>query len=81
MANPLQQAAQLAGNTARFGWYFGLNWLVDREAAKLGAKPVFKPTRPVPTRQELMADLAAVFLADASAVRAGLYPAMPHGVV
>jgi ubiquinone/menaquinone biosynthesis C-methylase UbiE len=74
MANPLQQAAQLAGNTVRFGWYFGINWLMDREATRLGAKPSYKPTRPIPTRQELMTDLAAVFLADAAAVREGLYP-------
>lgn len=73
MAHPLRQAAQLAGNTARFGWYYGINWLMDRQAVRLGAKPAYKPTRPVPTRQELMTDLAAVFLADAAAVREGLY--------
>jgi ubiquinone/menaquinone biosynthesis C-methylase UbiE len=74
MANPMQQAAQLAGNTARFGWYFGINWFVDREAVRLGAKAAYKPSRPVPSRQELMTDLASVFLADAAAVREGLYP-------
>ena len=74
MANPIQQAVQLANNTARFGWYFGINWLVDRQASRLGAKPAYKPTRPVPTRQELMTDLASVLLADAKAVRDGLYP-------
>ncbi|MEQ1615037.1 MAG: methyltransferase domain-containing protein [Hyphomicrobiaceae bacterium] len=76
MTSPFQQAAQIAGNTARFGWYYGINWLLDREAARLGAKPAFKPTQPVPSRQELLTDLASVFLADGNAVRAGLYPAM-----
>jgi ubiquinone/menaquinone biosynthesis C-methylase UbiE len=79
MANPLLQAAQIANNTARFGWYFGINWLVDREASKLGARPAYKPTRPVPTRQEMMTDLASVFLADAAAVREGLYPPATDG--
>ena len=76
MTNPFQQAAQIAGNTARFGWYYGINWILDREAARLGAKPAFRPTQPVPSRQELLTDLASVFLADANAVREGLYPAM-----
>jgi ubiquinone/menaquinone biosynthesis C-methylase UbiE len=75
MANALQQAAQIANNTARFGWYYGINWLVDRQANRLGAKPQYKPTRPVPPRQEMLTDLASVFLADAACVRDGLYPA------
>ena len=76
MTSPFQQAAQIAGNTARFGWYYGINWILDREAARLGAKPAFRPMQPVPSRQELLTDLATVFLADANAVREGLYPAM-----
>ena len=75
MSHPLSQATQLAHNTARFGWYFGINWLVDRQASRLGARPAYKPSRPVPTRQEMLTDLASVFLADANAVRDGLYPA------
>ncbi len=75
MTNPISQAAQIAGNTARFGWYYGINWLMDQQAARLGAKRSYKPTRPVPTKQELLTDLASLFLADAAAVRAGLYPA------
>jgi ubiquinone/menaquinone biosynthesis C-methylase UbiE len=76
MTNPFQHATQIAGNTARFGWYYGINWILDREAARLGVRPAFKPTQPVPTRQELLTALASVFLADANAVRAGLYPAI-----
>jgi len=76
MTHPLQQAAQIAGNTARFGWYYGINWLLDRRVEQLGGKAVYRPSQPVPGRQELLADLANVFLADAKAVREGLYPPM-----
>ena len=76
VSNPISQAAQLASNSARFGWYYGINWLMDQQASRLGSRPSYKPTRPVPTKQAMLADLAAVFLADANAVRDGLYPAV-----
>ena len=71
----LQLGRQLALNAARFGWFYGLNRLVDLEARRLGARPAYKPKRPVPSQQELMASLSALFLADAEAVRKGLAPA------
>lgn len=74
MANPLAMAAQLGGNALRFGWYYGVNRLVEREASRLGGRPSYKPRRPVPTQRELLADLATLFLADARAVSAGHYP-------
>ncbi len=76
MPNTLGQAAQLAGNSLRFGWYYGINRMVDRRTQRLGARPAGKPTRPVPSRQELLTDMASVFLNDAAAIRAGLYPQM-----
>ncbi len=76
MSNPISQAAQLASNSARFGWYYGVNWLMDQQASRLGSRPSYKPAGPVPTKQAMLADLAAVFLADANAVRDGLYPAV-----
>ena len=76
MADPISQAVQIAGNTARFGWYYGINWLMDRQASRLGAaRPSYKPSRPVPTKQQILTDLAQLFIADAAAVSQGLYPA------
>lgn len=75
MANTLGMAARLAGNSIRFGWYYGINWLLDRQAVRLNARPQYRPERPVPTRQELLADLARLFMEDAERVRDGLYPA------
>ncbi len=74
MSDTLGMATQLAGNAVRFGWYSGLNWLLTREAQRLGPRPRYVPERPVPSEADLMADLRALFLADAAAVRDGLYP-------
>jgi len=80
MADTLGMAAQIANNALRFSWYSGINWLMGREAQRLGPRPRYIPERPVPSEAELMADLRALFLADAAAVRDGLYPpAEPAG--
>lgn len=75
MANTIGMATRLAGNSIRFGWYYGINWLLDRQAARLETRPRYRPERPVPSRQELLADLARLFVEDAQRVRDGLYPA------
>jgi ubiquinone/menaquinone biosynthesis C-methylase UbiE len=69
-------AAQLAGQTLRFGWYFGLNRLVDWRTSQLGKTRRYRPSRPVPSLQELLVDQAQLLLSDALAVRDGLYPPM-----
>jgi ubiquinone/menaquinone biosynthesis C-methylase UbiE len=80
MADTLGMATQIAGNALRFSWYSGINWLMSREAQRLGPRPRYVPQRPVPSEAEIMADLRALFLADAAAVRDGLYPpAEPAG--
>lgn len=82
MADTLGMATQLAGNAVRFGWYSGVNWLLSREARRLGNSPRYTPTRPVPSDAELMADLRALFVRDAAAVREGLYPPVePVGTI
>ena len=82
MADPFGMATQLAGNAVRFGWYSGVNWLFARQARRLGNRPRYAPTRPVPSDGELMADLRALFVRDAAAVRDGLYPpAEPVGTI
>lgn len=74
MSNRLGMAAQLAGNAVRFGWFYGVGRLAERSTADLNQVPRYRPTRPVPTQRQMLADLAALFMRDAAAVRDGLYP-------
>jgi ubiquinone/menaquinone biosynthesis C-methylase UbiE len=76
MADNLGMAVQLAGQSLRFGWYLALNRALDWRTDQLGKTPRYKPTRPVPTLQQLLADRAQLLMADAMAVRDGLYPPM-----
>jgi ubiquinone/menaquinone biosynthesis C-methylase UbiE len=76
MANRIGMAAQLAGQSLRFGWYFALNRLLDWRTDQLGKGPRYRPSRPVPSLEELLASQAELLLMDARAVRDGLYPAM-----
>lgn len=71
MVDQLGMARQLAGNAVRFGWYSGINWLADRQAARSGEKPRPRPRprRSGPNRAELMAELRALFRRDAELVR------------
>jgi ubiquinone/menaquinone biosynthesis C-methylase UbiE len=74
MSNPIAMGAQLAASAARFTWFYGINRMLERDTRRLGRHAAYQPQRPVPARQELMVELANLFLADAEAVRAGLYP-------
>jgi ubiquinone/menaquinone biosynthesis C-methylase UbiE len=76
MANSIGMAAQLAGQSLRFGWYFALNRLLDRRTDQLGRGPRYRPGGPVPSLSELLASQAELLMSDAIAVRDGLYPAM-----
>jgi ubiquinone/menaquinone biosynthesis C-methylase UbiE len=75
VAHPIGMMAQLAQNAVRFGWYYGLNHLLDRQASRTGITfPRYRPVRPVPERQELLGALGRLLIEDAAAVRDGLYP-------
>ena len=76
MSNSLGMAAQLAAESFRFGWYFALNRLVEWRTSRLGLARRYRPSRPVPSMQELLADQAQLLMSDALAVRDGLYPPM-----
>jgi SAM-dependent methyltransferase len=76
MADNIGMAAHLAGQSLRFGWYFALNRALDWRTDQLGKTPRYKPTRPVPSLRELLADLGQLLVSDALAVREGLYPPM-----
>lgn len=74
LANTIGGAAQLTGQALRFGWYLGLNRLVEWQSRRDNPAPRRPPTRTVPTRAEILADLAQLFVRDAQAVRDGIYP-------
>jgi ubiquinone/menaquinone biosynthesis C-methylase UbiE len=80
MSDNLAMAAQLAGQSLRFGWYFALNrvldWRTDQLGRTIDAPPRYRPKRPVPSLQELLAAQAQLLMSDALNVREGLYPAM-----
>lgn len=74
MADYLGMGAQLAGNALRFGWYSGVGWLMDWESRRLGSAHQYRPTRPVPSREELTAELRRCLMEDATLVRDGILP-------
>jgi ubiquinone/menaquinone biosynthesis C-methylase UbiE len=76
MADRLGMGVQLAGQSLRFGWYFALNRLLEWRTSQLGMTRRYKPSRPVPSTQELLAEQGQLLLADALAVRDGIYPPM-----
>jgi len=73
----LGMAAQFARQSLRFGWYFALRRLVDGRSTGLSrGRSGYRPLRPLPSTEQLLADLWQLLLQDALAVRDGLYPAM-----
>src|SRR5690606_18253229 len=76
MADRIGMAAQAAGQAVRFGFYLGLNRLVDWRTSALGRAATEKPRGPMPSQAELLRDLMNVLMRDAMAVRDGLYPPM-----
>lgn len=80
MVDRVGMAAQQLNNTLRLGWYTGVNWFMTRESLRHGVPPAFKPTKPVPSRDALIADVRQLMRRDAEAVRDGLYPAGEDGV-
>src|SRR5688572_29758395 len=80
MSDNFAMAAQLAGQSLRFGWYFALNraldWRTDQLGQTVSAAPRYVPARPVPSLQDLLAAQAQLLMTDALNVREGLYPPM-----
>ena len=75
MSDTLGMATQLARQSLRFGWFLALNRLVDRRTEALGAKrEASRSDKPVPSLRELFGEQAQLLLADAMAVRDGIYP-------
>ncbi len=78
LRNTPQVTAHLAAQAARLGWYWGLGRLVARQTRSAGLTSDYKPKRPIPKFQELLADLGTLMLQDAKAVADGRYPQMPE---
>ena len=76
MSDSLGMASELAGQALRAGWYFALNRVVDWRTLRLGMARRYRPSRPVPSLQELLADQARLVIDDALAVRDRLCPPM-----
>ena len=79
MTDNLAMAAQLAGQSVRFGWYFALNRALDWRTSQLSRDIETRrhvPGRPVPSLQDLLAAQAQLLMSDALNVREGHYPAM-----
>lgn len=81
MRSTITATAHTAGQIARVGWYFGLSRLLSRRASSLGHATTYRPSRPVPSRDELFSDLFALLQSDADNVRAGRYPSLPEGAL
>jgi ubiquinone/menaquinone biosynthesis C-methylase UbiE len=74
MANAFDLGLHTATQLVRFGWFYGLNRLVDRQSRSAPAAPRKPVSGSVPSTTELLVDLVQLFLRDAEAVRVGLYP-------
>jgi ubiquinone/menaquinone biosynthesis C-methylase UbiE len=79
MSGPLDMATGLAANAVRFGWFYGLNQLVDREVERLGAKSRYRPQRAIPSKAELLAELRRLLAEDAAGVGEGILPPLDVG--
>ena len=81
MTSSFDMAFRLAANTARVGWFYGVNRLMTRAFSPRdgrGGKPV-EITRPVPSQGELFADLRDLLIADAQDARRGIHRSLELG--
>lgn len=79
MADHFGMGLQAGTQALRFGWYFGLNRMIEWQSGRLGGAAREKPKRPVPSTQTILADLGQLFLRDAMAVRDGIFPPTADG--
>lgn len=74
MAGPIDVAMRMASNTARVGWFYGVNRLIANQLVAKSKQVQHRPERPVPTRAELFACLRQLLLEDAADAGAGVNP-------
>jgi len=80
MVDRVEMARQMASNTLRMGWYTGINWLLKQQARSAGAASDFTPTKPVPSRDELLAAVNDLMRRDARDVANGIAPGGEEGL-
>jgi ubiquinone/menaquinone biosynthesis C-methylase UbiE len=73
MASPLDRLSYAARQTARVAWYAG-HYAAGRRLLKPMPKPEFA-IGPTPSRQEMTADMRALFAREWQDIAAGLFPA------
>ena len=78
MTSPFDMAFRLAANTARVGWYYGVNRLMARSVSPREARDgkAVEITHPMPGQSELFTDLRELLVADAYDARRGVHRAM-----
>ena len=74
MPGPIDMAMRMASNTARVGWFYGINRLIANRLVPPHQNAGRRPERPVPTRAELFADLRQLLIEDAADASAGINP-------
>ncbi|MBU2532406.1 MAG: class I SAM-dependent methyltransferase [Alphaproteobacteria bacterium] len=74
MSGPIDLAMKLASNTARVGWFYGVNRLIADRLVPPDRQSNYKPARPVPTRGELFGDLRQLLIEDAADASKGTNP-------
>lgn len=74
MAGPISMATRLASNTARVGWFYGVNRLLAKRMQGDAGGQTRKPSRPVPTRAEMFAELRQLLMEDAADAAGGVNP-------
>ena len=77
MVSTLDRLSYAARQTARVAWYAG-HYAAGRRLLKPMPKPDY-PIGPTPSRQEMTADMRAVFACEWRDIAAGLFPA-PHAL-
>jgi len=74
MSGPFDVASRFASNTARVGWFYGINRLLADRLVPQDQQVRYKPQRSVPSRSELFASLRQFLLEDAAEAASGINP-------
>jgi len=74
MSGPIDVAIRFASNTARVGWFYGINRLIADRLVPTDKQVGSKPSRPVPSRSEMFSDLRQLLLEDAADASKGVNP-------
>lgn len=74
VSHPIDVAVRFASNTARVGWFYGVNRLIAKRFAPSKQGSTESAHRPTPSRKELFGDLRQLLMEDAADAAAGVNP-------